>query len=189
MYTELNEAVFEAFPELESDRLVYRPFEAGDAADLFFLKTDARVMAYMDTQPYTAINDAEVAIQRNQKAFADKKGINWALIDKASQEFIGYFGYWRLFRENCRGEIGYSLKPTYWGQGYMTEAFQTLIPFGFEQIRLHSIEANINPDHQSSEQLLVNFGFKKEAHFRENYFFNGRFLDSHIYCLLASDLK
>ncbi|PNQ72528.1 N-acetyltransferase [Hanstruepera neustonica] len=189
MRFQINDTVFENFPELESNRLLYRNFNAGDAADLFYLKTDARVMAHMDSNKHESINDSLEAIKRNQDSFKDKTGINWAIVDKATNEFIGYFGYWRFFRENCRGEIGYSLKPEFWGKGFMTEAMTRLIAFGFEDLNLHSIEANINPNNANSEKLLVNFGFKKEAHFRENYLFNGQFLDSIIYCLLESDLK
>jgi ribosomal-protein-alanine N-acetyltransferase len=49
---------------------------------------------------------------------------------------------------------------------------------------LHSIEANINPDNLASANLLEKNGFKKEAHFRENFYYNGKFLDSLIYSLV-----
>lgn len=189
MSFQINESVFESFPELESDRLYYRNFNAGDAADLFYLKTDARVMAHMDSKKHESINDSLEAITRNQESFKEKTGINWAIIEKDTNQFIGYFGYWRLDRQNSRGEIGYSLKPEYWGQGFMTEAMNCLISFGFEQLNLHSIKANINPNNANSEKLLVRFGFKKEAYFREDYLFEGQFLDSVIYCLLESDIR
>ena len=102
---------------------------------------------------------------------------------------IGYFGYWRLIRKHCRGEIGYALHPKVWGNGYMKETLDCLIPFGFNEMNLHSIEANLNPNNGNSERLLQRFGFKKEAYFRENYLFNGKFNDSVIYSLLESDLK
>jgi len=36
---------------------------------------------------------------------------------------------------------------------------------------------------------LLKIGFQKEAYFRENYFYNGAYLDSEIYSLLAKDFK
>ena len=71
----------------------------------------------------------------------------------------------------------------------MFEAMTKLIGFGFKELHLHSIEANINTNNRNSEKLLLKFGFKKEAYFRENYLFEGEFLDSIIYSLLESDIK
>lgn len=69
-------------------------------------------------------------------------------------------------------------------QGIMFEAIQKVTAFGFDSMKLHSIEANINPENMASKKLLEKAGFTKEAHFKENYFFNGRFIDSAIYSLL-----
>ena len=91
--------------------------------------------------------------------------------------------------QHCRGEIGYALKPEYWGKGFMTEALKTIIDFGFHKMNLHSIEANVNPKNQKSKKLLKRLGFRKEAYFRENYLFEGKFLDSEIYSLLKKDLS
>jgi ribosomal-protein-alanine N-acetyltransferase len=51
-------------------------------------------------------------------------------------------------------------------------------------MKLHSIEAIIDPANISSEKVLQKNGFVKEAHLRENDFFNGRFLDTVIYSSL-----
>ena len=92
-------------------------------------------------------------------------------------------------KDHCRGEIGYALSPEFWGKGYMTEALNKMIDFAFNDLKLHSIEANVNPNNNSSIKLLKRCGFRKEAHYRENYLFNGEFIDSIIYSLLESDLR
>ena len=70
----------------------------------------------------------------------------------------------------------------------MAESLNTLIPFGFNNLKVHSIEANVNPQNSKSIQLLEKAGFKKEAYFRVNYLFNGKFIDSVIYALLETDI-
>ncbi len=92
-----------------------------------------------------------------------------------------------MIRNNVRAEIGYAMKPEYWGKGYIQEALIKVIYFGFNEFCLHSIEANVNPDNASSIKLLEKCGFKKEAYFKEDYFYNGKFLDSVIYSLLETD--
>jgi ribosomal-protein-alanine N-acetyltransferase len=64
-----------------------------------------------------------------------------------------------------------------------------MLKFGFDNIKLHSVEANVNPDNSSSIKVLEKFGFQKEAHFKENYLFNNQFLDSIIYSLLEKNFK
>jgi ribosomal-protein-alanine N-acetyltransferase len=56
-------------------------------------------------------------------------------------------------------------------------------------MKLHSVEANVNPGNIASASLLKKHGFVKEAYFKENYFFNGNFHDSEIYSLLAHQRK
>lgn len=56
--------------------------------------------------------------------------------------------------------------------------------YGFEGIKLHSIEAHINHENVASGKVLEKAGFTREAYFKENYFFRDRFLDTAIYSLL-----
>jgi ribosomal-protein-alanine N-acetyltransferase len=59
-----------------------------------------------------------------------------------------------------------------------------VLKYGFEVLKLHSIEANVNPENIASIKLLEKNNFVREAYFRENYFYNGKFLDSAIYSLV-----
>jgi ribosomal-protein-alanine N-acetyltransferase len=63
-----------------------------------------------------------------------------------------------------------------------------MVRFGFKEMNLHSIEANVNPLNERSQKVLERVGFKREAYFRENYLFDGKFLDSVIFSLLEKDL-
>lgn len=185
----INEKVFKEFPFLESDRLIFRNFLWSDAQKLFEIRSNEKVMSYMDTAKHQTIQDAIGLISKINTSFSEKTGINWVIMEKSSEQFIGYFGFWRLMPEHCRAEIGYALSPEFWGKGYMTEAINTLIDFGFNKLKLHSIEANVNPDNINSIKLLEKAGFKREAYFHENYFFNDRYIDSAIYSLLENDVR
>lgn len=46
----------------------------------------------------------------------------------------------------------------------MSEAFNTLIRFGFNDMNLHRSEANVNTENENSKALLLKFGFKLEAY-------------------------
>ena len=94
-----------------------------------------------------------------------------------------------MIRKNVRAEIGYAMKPEYWGNGFMQEALTKVVEFGFNEFCLHNIEGNVNPANVSSIKLLEKLGFKKEAYFREDFLYNGKFLDTAIYSLLEMDFQ
>lgn len=188
MITEIDKGIFKSFPEFESDRLLFRKIVLSDAKDLLLIRSNDDVMRFMDVIRFESIGDAEKWIQTADESYNKETGINWGIVEKHSDIFIGYFGFWRMIPEHCRAEIGYALKPDYWGKGFMYETINRMVRFGFDEIKLHSIEANVNPANEKSKRVLEKIGFKREAYFRENYLFDGKFLDSVIYSLLEKDL-
>ena len=189
MDIKIDQDIFKSFPKLETERLFLREILLKDSTDLYEIRSNEEVMRFMDTYKMTSIGDAEKLIHSVKESFINKSGINWAMVEKTSNRFVGYCGFWRIIPEHCRTEIGYALSPQYWGKGYMLEALNTIIHYGFTQIKFHSIEANVNPDNKNSIHLLERIGFKKEAYFRENFLFNNKFLDSMIYSLLEKDFS
>ena len=101
-----------------------------------------------------------------------------------TKQMIGSIGLWRIDKAHYRGEIGYMLHHDHWGKGIMQEAIAAVIEFGFGPLKLHSIEAHINPANAASAGILEKNGFVREAYFKENYYFRGKFLDTAIYSLL-----
>jgi ribosomal-protein-alanine N-acetyltransferase len=186
--TEVCKNIFKCFPELESERLLFKKITQVDEKNLFALRTNDNVLRFMDVTRFNSIDDATSMISSLEESYKQESGINWSIIEKQSNDFIGYFGFWRIITEHCRAEIGYALNPEYWGKGYMYETINRMVRFGFKEMNLHSIEANVNPLNERSKKTLERIGFKKEAYFRENYLFNGDFLDSVIYSLLEKDL-
>jgi ribosomal-protein-alanine N-acetyltransferase len=187
MNVKINDEVFNAFPKLETERLLLTEFENSDADELFKMRSDDRVQKYLDRDPHKTVEDSSLMIEGMILSYINKEGINWIIRKKDTLDVIGYIGYWRIIRNNIRAEIGYAMKPEYWGKGYMREALLKVIDFGFNKFCLHSIEANVNPENASSIKLLEKCGFKKEAYFKEDYFYNEKFLDSAIYSLLETD--
>ena len=160
-----------------------------DALNVQFIRSDEKVMNYMDSERHLTVQFSENFISENLKTYEQRNGIFWALTEKSSGKFIGDFAFWKIDKKNSRTEIGYSLSPEFWGQGYMKEAMIRILNFGFNDLKLHSIEANINPNNENSRRLLIKLGFKQEAYFRENYYYNGTYLDSEIYSLLQANFQ
>jgi ribosomal-protein-alanine N-acetyltransferase len=185
----INDKCFENFPLIESARLNFRAYTIEDAADLNYIRSNPQVMKYMDSDYHNTLEDSIKDIERKQVLYKNKEGICWVIEEKSSGKFIGDFAFWKIDRKNHRAEIGYTLKPEYWGLGYMTETLNRLLKYGYENMNLHSIEANVNPSNENSRNLLLKLGFRKEGFYKENYFYNGQYLDSEIYGLICHEFK
>lgn len=178
---------FHPFPELRTERLHLKRMTESDDAQIFALRNDERVMRYIDRPRAQTIDDARVLIELTNETIDRNEGIVWGIYLHSSPLLIGNLGFWRTDRSNHRAEIGYVLLPEYWQQGIISEAVTAVINFGFEKMNLHSIEANVNPANKASIAVIEKAKFKQEAYFRENFYFEGKFLDSVIFGLLASE--
>ena len=183
---ELN---FTPFPELKTERLVLRRILMEDAQALFEMRSDERVMQFLDRPRAKSIADAENLIRLIDHDIENNIGITWGVSLTGTSRLIGTMGFWNITKAHFRAEIGYLLHPDFQGKGLMIESAKKTIDFGFREMGLHSIEANINPNNLRSAKMLENCGFVKEAHFRENYYYDGKFLDSVIYSLINNPLK
>jgi ribosomal-protein-alanine N-acetyltransferase len=186
---QINLKYFKDFPKLESERLRFRKLDIDDAPDIFFIRSNPQVMQFLDSAPHETVRDTVSHLKITHETYQKGEGIFWAIELKETGAMLGDFAFWRIVFRHCRAEIGYTLKPQFWGKGYMNEAMQTLVQFGFQKLNLHSLEANINPANELSRKLLLKTGFKKEGYFRESFQFKGQFLDSEIYSLLEKDFK
>ena len=172
------------FPVLQTERLILRQVLETDAPEILFLRSDDTVLQYLDRDKVTSLEDIKQFIRSTAEAVIQNEGIMWGICQRGSTKVIGTIGHWRLIKEHYRSEIGYSLHPEFWQKGIMSEAMNAVLAYGFRQMKLHSVEANVNPQNRNSIKLLEKHGFVKEAHFKENYYYNGKFLDSAIYSLL-----
>jgi ribosomal-protein-alanine N-acetyltransferase len=178
---------FTPYPLLTTDRMVLRAINILDAPHMLRLRSEPETMKYLDKLPLQSLAEAELLIQKISEDITNNNGITWAIALKEQPSIlIGTIGFWRLMKDHYRAEIGYMLLPEYCKKGLMKEAAATVIGYGFTNMNLHSIEANINPANVASEALLQSLGFIKEAYFKENFYFNGHFLDSAIYSLINS---
>ena len=181
---------FSIFPVLYTERLILKEISPADAPALFAMRSNPVIMQYIDRPIPSSVDDIFALIEKMKEMKESGAGISWGIYKKEQPEHkIGNIGFFRLIPEHYRAEIGYMLTIEEHRKGYMLEAMQKVIEYGFNEIKLHSIEANINPANTASRQLLEKAGFVKEAYFRENYYFNGRFLDSEIFSLVNKGEK
>lgn len=175
---------FSPFPNLETERLILRRVLPSDVKEMFELRSNPETMKYIPRPLLTNHEEALAHIQMMEDKIETNEGINWAITLKGDDKMLGVIGHYRIKPEHYRAEVGYMILPQYNGKGITTEAVQCVVDYGFNTMQLHSIEGVIDPENGASERVLQKCGFVKEAHFKENEFFDGKFIDAVVYSKL-----
>lgn len=176
---------FSPFPTLETERLILREIDLGDVDAVFEIRSDDRVMRFIGKPKAKEKSDSVELIERTMRDLKENASISWAITLKGDPTLIGMIGYYRMQLEHHRSEVGYSLHPDHWGKGIMDEALNAVTQAGFQRFGFHSIEGITSPQNHASNSLLVRCGFSQDGLFKENYFWQGEFLDSAVYSKLA----
>lgn len=177
---------FSPFHIITTQRLVLRKINDSDVDEIFILRSDKRILKYLDRTPAKSVEDVYKFIKNINELERSNEAITWAITLKNISKLIGTIGFWNITKEHYRAEIGYALNPDYQKKGIMQEALINVLDYGFKIMNLHSVEANVNPNNIASITLLEKNNFRREAYFKENYYFNGKFIDSAIYSLISS---
>lgn len=176
---------FSVFPTLYTERLILKEITVQDAAALYAIRSNPTIMQFIDRPIPKSLEEVLALIEKMALMKTNGEGISWGIFKKETPTMqIGNIGFFKIMAEHYRAEVGYMLNTDEHQKGIMFEALEKVIEFGFKNIQLHSIEANINPQNIASQKLLEKAGFVMEAYFKENYFFNGQFIDTAIYSLL-----
>jgi len=177
---------FSPFPTLTTERLLLREMIPADAPGIFRLRSNKEVMKHINRPLALTIADAEAWIGVVVSTLQKDEGITWCIaLREKPEELIGSIGLWRIEKENYRAEIGYMLDPAFQNQGIMFEALQKVVAYGFEQMKLHTIEGCIDPRNIPSGRILEKAGFVQEAYYKENYYLNGSFADTAVYSMIS----
>jgi len=178
---------FQPFPILETQRLRLHKIGMQDQNEFLHLRSSRIVMKYIDRPLAKTKHDILQLIEMMVELIDTNQGLTWTISLPEDPKMIGTVHLWKISRENHRAEIGYLLHPDFQGRGLMTECLKAVISYGFNELKLHSIEANVNPNNLASIRVLEKCGFVREGYYKENYFYEGKFLDSAIYSILTPD--
>jgi ribosomal-protein-alanine N-acetyltransferase len=139
---------------------------------------------------YTKSFQEELIIEDAAKLRRNASLRLWIARKEQPEVYIGNMSLSQIVMGNFQSAfLGYQLDIDYLRQGYMTEALTTFITYGFEQIRLHRIEANIMPDNTPSRELAQKLGFVYEGLGQAYLNINGKWTDHMRYTLISTRWK
>jgi len=175
---------------LTTHRLLLREYNLNDCQAVLDYQSNPDYLKY---NPWDRRNLADVQefVQRfiNWQNQHPRTKFQLAVTLKDKNKLIGSCGIRMRQVGSHQAEVGYEISPLYWGQGYATEAARRMLHYGFEVQGLHRIWASCLAENAASARVLKKLGMQQEGHLRENRWMKGRYWDTLLYSILATEWK
>ncbi|MBB1200777.1 N-acetyltransferase [Enterobacteriaceae bacterium 89] len=145
---------------LYSHRLIIRPVNENDAADLFRIYGDPATNTFNPAGPYPSL----VYTQQRLGQWLDGwhlHGIGqMAIVEKHTpQEVIGFGGISvRPLGDGLTHNLGYRFATSAWGKGLATEFCERMLDYAFDDHQLEKVTAVVRANHLSSQKVLLKAG-------------------------------
>ena len=142
---------------LRTERIGFSKWNEDDIKLAELLWGDPEVTRYICADGIFSKNDILNRLAKeisNDVAFSVQY---WPIFELTTNELIGCCGL-RPYKENVY-EIGFHLRPKFWGQGYAFEAANATIQYAFAKLKAEKLFAGHNPNNIASKKLLKKLGF------------------------------
>lgn len=148
----------------ETKRLILREIIQADRDGLFAIDSDPDVNTFLGKKPIHNIEQTDDIITFIRKQYVDNGIGRWAMIEKDTNNFIGWCGL-KLIKELTNDHInyydlGYRLNKSYWGKGLATEAAKATLEYGFNKMNLNEIYAIADSQNVASRNVIEKVGLK-----------------------------
>jgi RimJ/RimL family protein N-acetyltransferase len=151
-------------PPPDTERLTFRAWAADDLALAEGLWGDPQVTALLGG-PLDAAQVAE-RLSREREHLTRHGVQYWPVFSRAGGEHVGCCGLTPYRLADDLFELGFHLRPAFWGQGLAREAARAVIDHAFTARGLSALYAGHHPDNAASRRLLEGLGFRYTHHER-----------------------
>ena len=171
---------------IEGKRIILRPPEKQDQAEYLALNRRSalfnRGLASPPTEPEQFHNFLDRSCLDTTACFFICRRTDGAIMGSISVSQIFYGPFQSAY-------IGYHIGAEFARQGYMTEALALMLRHSFVKLKLHRLEANIQPGNVASIALATRAGFVHEGFSRRYLKIGGRWRDHERWAILAEDWR
>ena len=179
-------------PALKGPRITLRLPEPNDYREWVSLRQSSR--AFLEPwEPRWSPDELERGawrqrIRRYREDFEQGLAVAFFIFENRTAKLMGGINIGNIRHGVSQSaQIGYWMGEQYSGRGYMIEAVQLVIPYSFETLRLHRIEAACIPANTRSVRVLEKAGFQREGLLRSYLRINGSWQDHYLYALICDE--
>ena len=176
----------EPLPIIEGDEVVLRTPQITDFEEWAALREASRAFLTPWEPTWPVDDSTRAAFRRRIKRYAEDlrtdTGYAFVIARYSDGALVGGLTLANIRRGVAQaGSLGYWTGLPFVRQGHMTAAVRALIPFAFNSLRLHRLEAACIPSNTGSIKLLEKTGFVREGYAREYLCINGVWQDHLLY--------
>ncbi len=176
----------EPLPSIVGEGVVLRTPQMTDYSDWAALREGSREFLTPWEPTWPADDLSRSAFRRRIRRYAEDlrtdQGYAFLIIRNSDDAIVGGLTLANIRRGVAQaGSLGYWMGLPFVRRGYMTAAVRAVIPFAFNTLRLHRLEAACIPSNAGSIRLLENTGFVREGYAREYLCINGIWQDHLLY--------
>ena len=148
---------------VETDRLILREIVNSDVDAMYELDSDPEVHKYLGNKPVKSIEESQKAIDFIRQQYIDRGIGRWAVINKETQEFMGWSGLKLNTEEPMNGynnyyDVGYRFMKRFWGKGFATESGIASVQYAFNIMKLQKVYGITEIGNQASHNALLKIG-------------------------------
>ncbi len=157
--------------EIVGDRVVIRPYRAGDGLAVFDAVNESRdhIMPWLPWgELHKTVEDSEEFARRAHARWSTREDLGVLVQEKGSGRYLGGAGLHRINWGVPSFEIGYWLRKSAEGHGYMTETVMLMTKLCFEQLKAQRVYIRCATDNFRSAAIPVRLGFTKEGVIRND---------------------
>ncbi len=186
LFNRVSRRPAEPSPQPPVGRVYVRAPRAADEAEFVSLMRDSRAFhkpwASAPTDPVRFAAYLEDAQRPDFEAFL--------VCRVADDQLLGFFNISQITRGSLQSAyLGYAAAERFAHQGYMREGIELVLRAAFLELRLHRLEANIQPGNHASIALARGAGFQREGFSPRYLKISGRWRDHERWALLADEWR
>ncbi len=177
----------------QTERLTIRAYKSGDGLPFFEAMQESRAALEKWLMPWVAfpqtLEESEIRARRMQARFILREDVSLVIERTSDKCFVGAIGLHRINWAVPALEIGYWVRSSLSGQGYVTEAVNGLTDFAFKALGAERLEICCDPLNEKSAAVARRAGFTLEGTLRHNYpnAEGDGFSDTQIFALLRDE--
>lgn len=178
--------------QIIGERIIVKAVEERDAESLLSLEASNRDFFQQFTElreeTFFTVQGQLDRIKEAVDLSKNDKGYLFVILLKGTGQIIGEVMLTEVVRYNLQScWIGYFLDKEHNGKGCMTEAVKLVVEFAFRELKLHRIEAGVQPHNIGSIKVLLKAGFHQEGIAKKNVKVNGQWKDHQTLAILNEE--
>ncbi|MFC6095906.1 GNAT family N-acetyltransferase [Flavobacterium qiangtangense] len=173
----------------KSERLILRPVTEQDTAKIHLLNSNEEIAKFNTSEIPHSIEETK-AILKNwilENSKENTQRFTFAIELKSDAQLIGLIGINIGKIKYKNAEVWFKFDTEFWGKGFATEALSEILNFGFNDLKLHRIEAGCAVENIGSIKVLEKVGMLREAHTRKLLPLKSGWSDNYGYAKLSTD--